>query len=327
MLAALLMVGVAADSQYRSREFCPVASCSTFLHSSTCGSLDYTGYSYLLQPCAEGYTCPVPNSITSQDTLLCQAASDSYGFDYTSVMDLDLRYNYPELMEKAVIIRNLGEVCGGAEQWCAKDKGATCQCKEECRCVEAGKEGDRCSAETSGEYPGCSWGFGCFQGYCEPWFSISRSVKVTDPWLCASMTTYDDGSCTSAESSLWNITSPCLSNSDCRGSSGSTSVCACGLLGQAYCTPFSQDEPNMQLKQAIAKGDLVKHAYWRMVVDNWAFLQREDGRGGWVDLPGCVGGVWPELLPYLQTLTYHGDQVLSQASTLFLALSFLLTSS
>jgi len=327
MLAALLMVGVAAETQYRSREFCPVASCSTYLHSSTCGSLDYTGYTYLLQPCAHGYTCPAPNSMTTQDTLFCQAATDPYGFSFTSVKDLDLKYNHPELSANAVVVRTLGEVCGGEGLWCAKDKGSVCQCKEECRCVAAGKEGDRCSGEMAGEYPGCAWGFGCFKEYCEPWFSITRSEPVTDPWLCASMATFDNGSCIPAETSLWDISSPCSSNSDCRSPSGFTSVCTCGLLGQAYCTPFPLDEPYMKLKQAIAKGDLVQHAYWRMVVDNWAYLQREDGRGSWDDLPGCVGGVWPELLPYLQTLTYHGDQLLAQASTLVFAFSFLLASS
>ena len=323
------MVAVTADSQYRSRDQCPTAVCSTYLDPATCGVLDYAGYSYLLQPCSYGFTCPPPNSISSQDSLTCEPTADPYGFQYTSVKELDLRYNHPERLAMAaeVVMRDVGEACGGDGVWCARDQGAVCQCKGECRCVAAGQEGERCSDDMSGEYPGCTWGYGCYQNYCEPWFSLTRSVQVNDPWLCASMSTYEDGYCKPAESSVWTLTSPCFSSSDCVGSNGSLSECTCGLLGQAYCSPFPMDDPYLQLKQAILQGDLQKHAYWRMVVENWAFLQREDGRGGWVDLPGCVGGVWPDLLPYLQTLTYHGDVLTSAASFLSLAFTFLLTSS
>jgi hypothetical protein len=92
------------------------------------------------------------------------------------------------------------------------------------------------------------------------------------------------------------------------------------MLGQAYCTPFNLDAPYVQLQTAIVNADLQKHAYWRMVIDNWAFVQRSNGRGGWIDHPTCVNGIWPELNVYLENLTYHVDVQISAAAVLLFTL-------
>ena len=311
MLVALLLL-VAAAADYRRKDECPTVACSTYLETTMCGWLDNTDYSFLVQPCSLGFSCEPASLMSSQDMLQCVPEQDLYGFSFSTVMQLDLLYHKPGLLgavgtKDGAAPRTLGDTCYTEDAWCARDQGTVCHCSEQCRCVVAGQLDERCSEDMTGEYPGCAWGLGCHAGYCVPWFSVSRGLVVSDPWLCESMQTYDDGSCVPSEASTWNITEPCTTNSQCVGSAGTATMCTCGMMGKAYCPPFSLDAPYASLKSAILSGDLAGHARYRMLIDNWAQLQRSDGRGNWTDHPACVGDVWSELNLQLKDLQYHED--------------------
>jgi hypothetical protein len=80
----------------------------------------------------------------------------------------------------------------------------------------------------------------------------------------------DDGLCVASTTHLNSIYLPCDNDDDCLGADGVTEEkCRCGLLGEAYCSLHTRDEPYMEYKTALINKNYFLVAYYNQLIQNW----------------------------------------------------------
>jgi hypothetical protein len=196
---------------------------------------------------------------------------DPFGFDIVTTLELDIRVRKEDSVSAITEfkIRSQGEPCFYGTEWCDLDASLICHCTATCLCIMAGTTDDQCGDGR----PGCSWGHGCFQGYCKRWFEIFDPLEVDDPWLCASLMVDEVSKCLPSTENSLDIFLPCDSDLDCVSADGRFATkCRCGILSEAYCELHRQDEPWVEYKKALMSLDYYAVAYYRMLIDNWPHL-------------------------------------------------------
>lgn len=293
----LVLVGLSAST-------CPTLTCTDYLSEGLCGYLDET--TYLIKPCAEGMGCPLPGSLNDTSLLVCEQKSQTPAL-YLHELNPTSTFGF---------IRHEGESCYGSEGTCLLEENLVCACSPDCTCVQGGQPGDSCATTP------CAWGSSCLSNTCTKWFSQSFGTLVPDKLLCEAMEVDDTGACIREDTNSNDIFEPCESDSDCVGTQRTRGHCQCGGLGLSYCALKPGDAPFSHLKTAYLEKSLGDILYWRMVIDHWAFLQRNDGDiEDFREFPACVDEVWPEVALQLRALPALVDISSAVLLTLSLFLS------
>ena len=275
----LVLVGVVAGG-------CPTLSCTDYLDPGLCGYLE--GDRYLVKSCGEGKSCPLPKSLNDSSLLVCESSSAT---------PLTFLHEFALQADNDGLIRHEGESCIGLEGYCLLEEDLVCACTPDCTCVQGGKAGDSC------ESIGCAWGASCLAGTCTKWFTQAYGTVVSDSRLCASMEVDDSGACLRSDTNAHDIFAPCETDLDCIGTLRTRGHCQCGGLGLSYCVLKSGDQPYEHLKSAHFAKSVSEIQYWQLVIEHWAFLQRNDGdTEDFTEFPACVDEVWPELALQLREL-------------------------
>lgn len=276
---ALALAGLVAGG-------CPTLSCTDYLDPGLCGYQE--GDKYLVKSCGQGLACPLPKSLNDSSLLVC---GSSFQQPLTYLHEIEPQADNDGL------IRREGETCAGSEGYCVLEADLVCACTPDCICVKGGQPGDSCDSI------GCAWGSSCLSGKCTKWFSQASATVVSDWRLCTSMAVDDSGACLQSDTNAHNIFAPCETDLDCTGTSRTRGHCQCGGLGLSYCALKSGDQPYEQLRSAYFAKSISDILYWQLVIEHWAFLQRNDGDiEKFREFPACVDVVWPQLAVQLREL-------------------------